>query len=240
MYSHHSHFRPGTGRGAQQKLCPAGDAGQAGPASQPRACGVQDLLRGAAAWRRRPAEGVPPLLLQVSQVWECWCLIRARRRVCVFLSWAESVYVQSSCWAKSRRCRVPTEMKHTPVPASCRRGRSKLWVATSTVFVLVMWANVSFVHHVTCDFLLSWCQQRTTSDGCREVCLWQSHGVRAATTVPPPIVLAGVCTRTPSMSSTALSARNTTVLFVRYALCKYCIFTHSIIHSYVRHFCLDY
>lgn len=58
---------------------------------------------------------------------ECWIIV-FWVYVCVFLSWAESAYVQSSCWVKSRRCRVPTEMRTTPVPACCRRERSELWV----------------------------------------------------------------------------------------------------------------
>lgn len=61
----HHPFLPGEGRGAQAEFCPAGDDGQPGPAAQPRACGMYDLLRGPAAWRRGHTEGVSPLLLQV-------------------------------------------------------------------------------------------------------------------------------------------------------------------------------
>lgn len=61
-------------------------------------------------------------------VWMVFMISNSYRYVCAFLSWAESVCVQSSCWAKSRRCRVPTEMTPTPVPAPCRRERSEPWV----------------------------------------------------------------------------------------------------------------
>lgn len=57
---------------------------------------MQDLLHGSAAWGRGPAEGVSPLLLQVSQVWDtkglrpdtgCSFLIQTGQRVfvCVFV-----------------------------------------------------------------------------------------------------------------------------------------------------------
>lgn len=65
---------PGKGRGAQGEFCSAGDDGQPGLASKPRACGLQDLLCGPAAWRGGLAEGVSPLLLQVSFI--RWCLKR--------------------------------------------------------------------------------------------------------------------------------------------------------------------
>ncbi len=63
-------------------------------------------------------------------------------RVCVYAC-TGTAYVQSSCWARSRRCPVPTEMTHIPAPAPCRRGRSELWVTpTNTVFVLMHQAKI--------------------------------------------------------------------------------------------------
>lgn len=69
---------------------------------------------------------------------------------CVFLSWPESACVQSSCWVKSPRCRVPTEMTPTPVPACCRRERSELWVTQ--------------MHYLFCSTAITRfsCLQRTT------------------------------------------------------------------------------
>lgn len=54
---------------------------------------MQDLLRGSAAWRRGPAEGMSPLLLQVSQVWDTdgvcldaeWYFI-IQPNICIFVS----------------------------------------------------------------------------------------------------------------------------------------------------------
>ena len=57
----------GEGGRAQGELCPAGDAGRPGSDPQPRLRGLQDLLPGPAAWGGGSAQGVPPLLLQVTQ-----------------------------------------------------------------------------------------------------------------------------------------------------------------------------
>lgn len=56
----------GEGGRAQGELCPAGDAGRPGSDPQPGLRGLQDLLPGPAAWGGGSAQGVPPLLLQVT------------------------------------------------------------------------------------------------------------------------------------------------------------------------------
>lgn len=91
-----------------------------------------------------------------------------------------------SCWARSRRCPVPTETTRTLAHVPCRSAKLKLW-----------------------------CPLRSMSAGCREASLWQSLVVRAVITVPPPTVRAGVFTKTLSMCSTVLSAGNTTASSVR-------------------------
>lgn len=72
----------------------------------------------------------------------------------------ESACALSLCWARSPRCPVPTEMTHTPVPASCRRGRSELWVRPTNsfwhfFFLFVLFLKLQFyllvlahIHHL--------------------------------------------------------------------------------------------
>lgn len=139
-------------------------------------------------WTARTCCQTQSLWTAGSAMWTC-SLERGSCWGSVSTASARSACVQSSCWVRSRRCPVPTEMTHIPAPVPCRRGRSELW-----------------------------CQQRSMNAGCREVCQWQSLDVRAATTVPPLTVRAGVCTRTQSTSSTALSAVNTTASFARYEI----------------------